>query len=424
MPGHRISKAKDIKRSTTGNGVMADALMLTNMRLPRGERRSIGVSGAGHFVDAADLASSPHTRIDCDANVVIPGLVDAHLHLDKTLLGGAWRSHTASDSVAERIRNERLERRRIPVPLSVRAEALLQLAISQGTTALRTHVDIDDDIGLEGLEAILNLREQYRPQVHIDIVAFPQSGIVRCPGVADLLDAALRAGADAIGGLDPYALDQDRDAHLKVVFDLADKHAKKIDIHLHELGVEGRRSVAGISEYTRASGMGGRVTISHAFCLGDGSTAEISVAADDLARSGVAIITAAPGASPIPAIDTLTNAGVRVAAGSDNVRDLWSPFGNASMIERCMLVCWRSGWRRDDALERSLKLATFDAAAILGLDDYGLEPGCLADAVVLPALNIPQAIVERPAPLLVMSRGQIRHRATTLKTTTADERRH
>jgi cytosine deaminase len=99
----------------------------------------------------------------------------------------------------------------------------------------------------------------------------------------------------------------------------------------------------------------------------------------------------------MPPIDLLRDAGVRVAAGSDNVRDVWSPFGNASMLERCMLVAYRSGWRTDEALTRTLDLATTEAAALLELDDYG----------VVPSEHGPQAIIERPAPKLVLSSGVV-----------------
>jgi cytosine deaminase len=109
----------------------------------------------------------------------------------------------------------------------------------------------------------------------------------------------------------------------------------------------------------------------------------------------------------MPPIDLLRDAGVRVAAGSDNVRDVWAPFGNASMLERCMLVAYRSGWRTDEALTRSLDLATAEAAALLELDDYGFAIGKPATGIVVRSEHVPQAIVERPAPMLVLSRGVI-----------------
>ena len=386
--------------------LMNGGLMLTGLNLPDGQHADVGIRH-GRFTDVRDARQGALEYIALDGCLLLPGLVDAHLHLDKTLLGGPWRAHSAAESIAGRIENERRLRSSFLPSVRERANLLLEMAVSQGTVALRTHVDIDDDIRLSNLEAILDLRRAWSGKVEIQLVAFPQGGILRRPSVPDLLDAALRAGADLVGGLDPQAVDFDRNAHLKIVFDLAAKHAKGIDIHLHESGAEGAESLRHIARLTRQHGLAGQVTISHAFCLGAIERDDARSLADELALSGVAIVTAAPGAAPMPPIDLLRDAGVRVAAGSDNVRDVWSPFGNASMLERCMLVAYRSGWRTDEALTRSLDLATTEAAALLELDDYGFGIGKRATGIVVPSEHIPQAIVERPAPKLVLSRGAI-----------------
>ena len=390
----------------TAATLMNSGLMLTGLNLPDGQHADVGIRH-GRFTDVRDARQGALEYIALDGCLLLPGLVDAHLHLDKTLLGGPWRAHSAAESIAGRIENERRLRSSFVPSVRERANLLLEMAVSQGTVALRTHVDIDDDIGLANLEAILDLRRAWSGKVEIQVVAFPQGGILRRPRVPDLLDAALQAGADLVGGLDPQAVDLDRNAHLKSVFDLAAKHAKGIDIHLHESGAEGAESLRHIARLTRQHGLAGQVTVSHAFCLGAIERNDACSLADELALSGVAIVTAAPGAAPMPPIDLLREAGVRVAAGSDNVRDVWSPFGNASMLERCMLVAYRSGWRTDEALTRSLDLATTEAAALLELDDYGFGIGKRATGIVVPSEHIPQAIVERPAPKLVLSRGAI-----------------
>jgi cytosine deaminase len=392
--------------SSTRTGAHDSGLLLTGINLPDGGRGDVGIR-RGRFLDARELPQGSVARLPFDGCLLLPGLVDAHLHLDKTLLGGPWRPHSATDTTMSRIENERRLRGLLEPSVPERAERLIRLAVSQGTVALRTHVDIDDDVKLANLEAILDLRRVWAGKVAIEIVAFPQSGIVRTRKVADLLDAALRAGADLVGGLDPEAVDLDRDAHLKVVFDLAAKHTRGIDIHLHEPGAQGAQSLKRVADLARQYGLAGRVAVSHAFCLGAIARDDACSLADELARAGVAIVTAAPGAAPMPPVDLLRAAGVLVAAGSDNVRDLWSPFGNASMLERCMLIAYRSGWRTDEALTRSLDLATTEAAALLGLDNYGIGIGKPATGVVVPAAHIPQAIVERPTPRLVLSSGLI-----------------
>jgi cytosine/adenosine deaminase-related metal-dependent hydrolase len=385
---------------------MNSDLVLTGVNLPDCGHADVGISH-GRFADVRDLHRGAVEHIPLDGCLLLPGLVDAHLHLDKTTLGGPWCPHAAADTISGRIENERRLRSSLAPPVRERANLLIELAVSQGTVALRTHVDVDEDIALTNLEAILDLRRAWNGKVEIQVVAFPQGGILRRPRVPDLLDAALQAGADLVGGLDPQALDLDRNAHLKIVFDLAAEHAKGVDIHLHEGGAQGAESLRHIARLTRQYGLAGQVAVSHAFCLGAIERDDVCRLADDLALSGVAIVTAAPGAAPMPPVDLLREAGVRVAAGSDNVRDLWSPFGNASMLERCMLVAYRSGWRTDEALTGSLDLATTEAAALLRLDDYGFGIGKPATGVVVPSEHVPQAIVERPTPKLVLSSGVV-----------------
>ena len=261
--------------------------------------------------------------------------------------------------------------------------------------------------GVGGVEAILGVRERWAGVATIQIVAFPQSGIVRCPGVAERLDEALRLGADLVGGLDPLGIDGDVAGHLDVVFRLAERHGKGIDVHLHDAGEDGLAEILDIAASTAAAGLAGRVTVSHAFALGSVPEARAALAAERLAAAGVAVLTSAPGAAAMPPVRLLRQAGVRVVAGSDNVRDLWSPLGNASMLERCMLVAYRSGYRSDADLASCLDLATTEAAALLGLADRGLAPGARADLIVVDAGSVPQAIAERPRPAAVITGGRL-----------------
>ena len=124
--------------------------------------------------------------------------------------------------------------------------------IGFGTGALRTHVDIDADVKLAGLEAVLRIAERYRDRIGIEVVAFPQSGILREAGAADLLAAALGAGADLVGGLDPAGIDGDVEGHLGIVFGLAERHGRGVDIHLHDPGPLGAFELRQIAARTRA----------------------------------------------------------------------------------------------------------------------------------------------------------------------------
>jgi len=302
----------------------------------------------GRFVASAEAAE----RFDAGGRLALPGLVEGHVHLDKTLIGLPFIPHIPGDSIAARIAAERQLRRSVPLSIEAQGGLLIERLSAYGTTALRSHVDIDAEAGLSGLEALLKLKARCARLVDMQIVAFPQSGVLSEPGVADLLDAAVRDGADLVGGLDPAGIDGDAAAHLDVIFAVAERRGAGVDIHLHDRGALGARELQMIAERTAALSLGGSVTVSHAFCLGELDDALFGETASALARAGVAIMTTAPGPVPAPPVKRLRAAGVRVFSGSDNIRDAWSPFGNGDLIERAGIVCDRQGFRADAGRKR------------------------------------------------------------------------
>ena len=211
---------------------------------------------------------APGERIDLKGALLLPAFVDGHIHLDKTHWGAPRLPHVEGRSVRERIAAERVERHRVALPIEARASALIRTMIANGTTRVRSHIDIDNDVGLANLEAVLRVREAYRDWIDIELVAFPQSGVTTEKGAPDLMAAALGAGADLIGGLDPAGFDGDVKGQLDIVFGLAEKFGKGIDIHLHDGGETGASELRDIAERTIAAGMQGRVAVSHAFALG------------------------------------------------------------------------------------------------------------------------------------------------------------
>ena len=184
--------------------------------------------------------------------------------------------------------------------IEARASALIRTLIANGTTRVRSHVDIDNDVGLANLEAVLRVREAYRDWIDIQLVAFPQSGVTTEKGAPDLLASALMAGADLIGGLDPAGFDDDVKGQLDIVFGLAERFGKGIDIHLHDGGETGASELRDIAERTIAAGMQGRVAVSHAFALGSIGANLFAETADALARAEVAIMTSCPPSAPVP----------------------------------------------------------------------------------------------------------------------------
>jgi len=345
--------------------------------------------------------------VDGRNGILLPGLVDAHMHLDKTFWGLPWRAHEAGPTTRERIENERRLRRELALPADEQAEGLARQAVSRGTLHIRSHVDVDTEVGLRNFEGVMTARSRLRDLVSIQVVAFPQSGVVTRPGTAELLEQAVKDGAELIGGVDPTGIDGDAAGQLDVVFGIAGRHGAGVDIHLHDGGAEGAAQIRMIAERTRALGLAGKVAVSHAFCLGmvDERLLEGLVAL--LREQRIAIMTTAPGDRSTPPVRRLREAGVTVGAGSDGVRDAWTPLGNADMLERAMLVAYRNGFRADPLLHDALDIATRGNAGVLGLAGYGLEVGCRADLVVVPGETLGEIVAIRPPRALVISGGRV-----------------
>lgn len=384
-------------------------MRLANATLPDGSKHDIEVSG-GRI--AALLPPSGTGALEGDLDLkgalVLPPLVDGHIHLDKTLLGLPWVPNQATgNQVADRIEAERKVRAARTVPESETGANLVRQVVASGTLHMRSHVDIDNQLGLRNLREILKVRERFAGLVTIQIVAFPQSGILRSPGTADLLAAAMAEGADLLGGLDPVGIDGDLDGHLDPIFAIAEQRSAGIDIHLHDGGEGGLAQIEAIARRTKAAGLQGKVAISHAFALGSVPTVSAARTADLLADTGVAIMSHGPGGATIPPLKLLREHGVKVFGGSDNIRDAWSPFGNGDMLERAMMIGYRANFRHDEELALAFDMVTRSAAEVLGIEGYGVATGGPADFVVVEAGSLAEAVATRPRRKLVVKAGRI-----------------
>lgn len=381
--------------------------LFANATLPDGSTACLAV-GNGRFlrIGAPDPVEQGVETVDLGGRLVVPGFVDGHIHLDKSFVGDRWRPHVTADSLRQRLAVEKalLAEAR---PIAERAAALIAAAHRFGTIAMRGHVDVDATTGLANLHAVMEAREQWRGRVDIELVAFPQAGIVTCPGTADVLDAAIREGAEVIGGIDPTAMDGDADAHLDVVFGIAGRHGVKVDIHLHEPGADGVEQLLRIARRTRRAGLEGRVAVSHAYALGDVDDDLLARAADALAEADVAIMTNAPGDRAFPPVLRLRSAGVRVFSGNDNIRDAWWPYGNGDMLQRAMLVGYRSGFYTDEALTVAFDMVTRAGAEVVGSANHGIAVGREANFVALDAPNVAAAVAEVPYERIVVRKGEI-----------------
>ena len=356
----------------------------------------------------ARLDAAPDTRVEDGAGaLLLPGLVEGHTHLDKTMWGLDWYRNEVGPQLTDKIDNERIFRHESGHDAGAQSLALARAFLANGTTRLRTHVDVDTQAGLKHLEGVLRTQAAMKEAQQIQIVAFPQSGLLGRPGTAQLLDRSMAAGADVLGGLDPCAIDGDPVRSLDVLFEIAERHAAPIDIHLHEPGAMGAFSLGLILDRAQAHGLQGRVAISHGFCLGDVAQSERDALLARMARLGVALITSAPGSRTVPPLMACRAAGVTMLGGNDGIRDTWNPYGMPDMLERAMLIGLRYNLRRDDEIAVALDCVTDSAARGCGFADYGLRPGHRADLVLVDARNAAEAVVARPARRLVVAGGRV-----------------
>lgn len=386
---------------------MAD-LLLKNVRLPQGEAVDVLVRGGRILRIGPALDADPAVSVeDGGGALLLPALIEGHTHLDKTTWGSAWYVNKVGPSLTDRIDNERHWRAQTGHDAASHSHALALAFLRMGTTRIRTHVDVDTDAGLRHLDGVHATRRELAGRVEIQTVAFPQSGLLARDGTAQLLDRALAGGADVLGGLDPSAIDRDPVKSLDVLFGLADKHGKPVDIHLHEPGELGAFTLELILDRVQALDMKGKVVISHAFCLGGLDARRLEGLLRRLALLDVALLTTAPASRPVPAVRACREAGVTLFGGNDGIRDTWTPYGSPDMLERVALIGLRNDLRRDDEIEWAFECVTRAAARACGFADYGLDPGARADLVLIDAGCIAQAVVQRTPRRLVVSSGVV-----------------
>lgn len=384
--------------------------VFTNARLADGRLVDIAVAdGRIAAIETAGTAVITGSTVDIAGALLVPGFVEGHIHLDTSFYGDKWIPHrpcTNGFDVHERVTFQ-AENMANAAPMAERARNQLDLCIANGSLNMRSHVMVDGSVGLKSLETILAVREEYLGIIDIQLVAFPQSGILKSPGTPALLDEAIRLGADLVGGLDPGSFDRDVTGHLDVVFGVAERHGVDVDIHLHDAGTLGAFTIEEICARTTALGMQGHVAVSHAYGLGDLAPDAARKIAALIAKSGVAIMTNAPGAHNFPPVALLVSEGVTVFSGSDNIRDSWWPYGDGDMLRRAEIIGYRSGFYTDAELSLAFDVVTSGGAKALRLEGYGIETGAKADFTTLDAEHVPQAVVAVPKNRRVFKAGRL-----------------
>ncbi|MFE6868870.1 amidohydrolase [Kitasatospora sp. NPDC057692] len=350
--------------------------------------------------------------VEGGGRIALPTLVDAHIHPDKTAWGEPWYSRRPAGSLPEYVQGDVDLYRHQRTPLAERAHRLLAHAVASGTRAVRAHVDVAPAYGLAGVAGLAEARERLAGALDVQLVAFPQHGVRRTAGAGELMAEAAAGGLiDAVGGIDPAGFDGGPDgegpAQLDLVFDLAERHGLRLDVHLHDRGERGLDPLRDIIARTKAAGLAGRVVVSHAFCVPELAGDRLAELADRLAEAGIGLTTVAPSAHQVLPFRELHARGVRVGLGSDGVRDSWSPFGNADMLHRAHLLGWTTDARTDQELTDCFALAADGGADLLDLPRATLRPGSPADFMLLAGECLPQVVVDLPARDLVVKGGRV-----------------
>lgn len=382
-------------------------LLLKQAQLGTAKHKSDVLVKDGSIAEIASLINvEADTVLDADGLVMLPGLIDGHAHIDKTLWGMEWYENDVPRDLQAIVENERRFRAETPFDSQQQSERIAKEYLRLGTTHIRTHIDVDTEMGCRHVEGVLATKKKLRGLVEIETVCFPQSGMLGRPGTYDVMDQAMTMGCDLVGGIDPSSFERDPVRHIDCLFELAQKHGKGIDLHLHEAGELGAFSVELVAERVQATGMQGMVTISHAFCLGEVDDGYQRKLAALLGQNDIRIATTAPSNRTVPPFELLREHGVIISAGNDGIRDTWSPYGNADLLQRAMFLGLKYRWRKDKELEQALYAITEGGAQLMGLENYGLRPGADADFVLVKGQNFVEAIVSQPAQRTVFRKGR------------------
>ncbi len=399
---------------------MSFDLIVRGGTLPDGRVTDIGIRG-DRIAAVEDLGAAEAGRvIEAAGDLVTPPFVDPHFHMDATLSYGLPRVN-ASGTLLEGIALWGELKRIATVDAMIdRAVAYCDWAASMGLLAIRSHVDVCDD-HLLGVEAMIAVREQVKPYIDLQLVAFPQDGYLRSPTAVANLDRALDMGVDAVGGIPHFERTMaDGAASVAALCRIAAERGLPIDLHCDETDDPLSRHIESFAAEVLRHGLGGRATASHLTSMHSMDNYYASKLIPLIAEAGVAAIAnplinitlqgrhdTYPKRRGLTRVRELQAAGVRVGWGQDCVRDPWYSMGTACMLDVAFMGLHVAQMTHPAEMRRCFEMVTADNAAILALADYGLHPGATASLVVLDAGDPVEAIRLRPARLAVIARGRV-----------------
>ncbi|MFF8816966.1 amidohydrolase family protein [Leucobacter sp. NPDC015123] len=382
-------------------------LVLTQVRPWGGAPVDIEISGDTITGVVESSTGSGARIIDGRGLLALPGFVNAHAHIDKSWWGKPWVPYGGEAGTQGRIAHERAERDSLGIPSLDSTVLVLREFLRHGTTRVRTHVDVDLGTGLRGIETVQRAVDVLGGAVDVEIVAFPQDGVLRRPGVRDLLDQAAANGVAHIGGLDPAAIDRDPAGQLDELFRIAADRDCGIDIHLHDGGSLGWFEYELIIDRTREFSREGRVNVSHGFALGTLPADRVEQTVTELAGAGITWSTVAPvGSAPLP-LAQMRAENLRFGLGTDGIRDLWSPYGDGDMLRIAQTFARLHGLRSDAELKYAVEVASSRAGGFVGAVTHDISVGARADIVLLDAENPQDALMRSPRRELVVAGGVV-----------------
>jgi cytosine deaminase len=382
----------------------------------------IGIAN-GRFVSIGQSAASSNAglTLDAEGRMAVPGFVEPHIHLDKALISERAPvniSGTLTEAI-EILWN--IKRNYTVDEIADRASRVLERALESGIFRLRTHVDVDPIGGTRPAEGLIRARERFRDLMDIQIVAFPQEGIVKSPGTEALMREVMKSGVDVVGGM-PFneASPQDSRRHIEIVFDIAREFDADIDMHVDETDDPMARTLEVLAELTIANGWQGRVTAGHTCALASYPRNYADHVIGRLHQANVNMIANPatnlmlqgrlddyPKRRGVTQVKELLAAGVNVACGQDCVHDTFYPFGQNDPLEIAFLLCHASQMSQPAEILTVMDMVTNNAAKALRAPDFRVAVGAVADLVVLDARDAREALATRAPRRWVIRRGKL-----------------
>ena len=367
--------------------------------------------------------------IEANGRVLIPGLIESHIHLDKALI--ADRKPNKSGTLQEALTvTASLKPTFSAEDIYTRAKtALTEMLIPNGVTTIRTHAEYDPAQGFTGFDVIMKLKEEFKDYIDLQIVAFPQEGIFKAPGTEEMMEEAIQKGADVVGAV-PYN-DRDANEHIDFVLDLAIKHDLPLDLHQDFADNADKLSIEYLCNQVIEKGYQGKVSVGHLTAIAALEPEEMDRIIGLISSAGISVMS-------LPATDlhlggrkdlfnvrrTLTpirklrDAGVNVCIATNNIRNAFTPYGTGDIMQTAMLAVAAGHLGGADDLPTVLDMITKNPAKALGLKDYGVEVGDKADLVLLDTKSYANAVIDQATKLYVMKNGHITVRNT--KTTVVE----